>query len=442
MRSGFFVVMTALVAAGAVGVGAGCDGGDGGGGADGGISFRDAALVSTGLPCDDASMCSSDLECQPEETVDLGDVDDPVEGLPDGGTGVSVVRNRDGYCGVVGTEDDPFPCIPGREQCGFGATCVRVGSVTGCFRSCTSSDEDNDVCREGYECAFEGACLSGCSSDTECRVQRQDTNGNGIRDSEDRLVYDDASDAVCDPETFRCTHGGTADAEAGIPCAADSECEADGECRVFWPGGGYCTKFGCDRAGRACAGDAVCQSRAFGVAACFQGCEVGAEVEADRLGPGGHGAGCRSNYMCLYDLEGPAGEINGACVPGNYNAVSEPNVGAACDSDAECYSPYGAGACAEGSLFGQGYCTVLDCNAPGLADQDLCGPDADCIPFAGGGSGCMAICTSASDCQPGFGCVDLDRDPATAKVCADACDTADDCRPGETCDPSSFRCTG
>ena len=92
----------------------------------------------------------------------------------------------------------------------------------------------------------------------------------------DRLEYRTAANHRCDTNTDRCIHDGTAGAVAGQTCSWDGDCEERGDCIYFegWhdladpPGLGYCTKFGCDVPGNACAGGQKCQSRGFG-----DGCE-------------------------------------------------------------------------------------------------------------------------------------------------------------------------
>ncbi|MCC7018065.1 MAG: hypothetical protein IT564_12795 [Rhodospirillales bacterium] len=309
----------------------------------------------------------------------------------------------------------------------------------------------------------------GCGVDDECRVARQDTNENGRLDpydrddnpEGDRLVFDTESAAVCNPVTYRCDNPGTAGVAAGAMCDRDSQCEANGDClTAFGPGwpGGYCTKFGCDITGRGCAeptdgSSVVCQERGIGAPVCLTGCTVGAEIdseEMDELGPEGHGVGCRPGYTCVWNGEdGEGEEDNGACVLGEYNDVTEPNVGAACEDEATCYSPFGAARCLANAAFGaQGYCTVFDCAAPGLP-SDICGADATCVVVSRNGTTlCLAECAAPADCVAegedanGLGCVDYDGVASTAKVCFPACLTTADCQEGFECQVPSGTTTG
>jgi hypothetical protein len=202
--------------------------------------------------------------------------------------------------------------------------------------------------------------------------------------------------------------------------------------------GGHCTKLGCDVEGRECEGaGAVCtRLRAYNAGllappACFLGCEVGAEPEADRTGVGGHGEGCRAGYRCHYNGAG----TDGVCVGGNYTALTDNNVGASCMTDADCYSPFGLGSClalAVGSVQPGGSCAILDCNVPGLP-EDLCGPGNQCVGLSGDLTFCAKSCSKASECAADYACADDDFDPTTPRICYPSCVEDQDCREGESC---------
>jgi hypothetical protein len=134
---------------------------------------------------------------------------------------------------------------------------------------------------------------------------------------------------------------------------------------------------------------------------------------------------------------------NGGCVPGNYNAVRTPNVGASCVDESTCYSPYGAGQCRD---FGAGgHCTLFDCLAPGVP-ADVCGTGALCAMVSGSDTTfCAQTCTSASQCNPGNGCWDTSvAGIATggSRVCFPGCLDTADCRAGETCVGASMTMIG
>ncbi|NOY94451.1 MAG: hypothetical protein GXP55_25015, partial [Deltaproteobacteria bacterium] len=364
-----------------------------------------------GGACDPTRGCSTG-GCLAQRDTTIGGPTDPIDNGPDGGISFPSTVWAGGYCSPnfdgtrfmpscdVNNADDPI--------CGDCATCVNGGGTppTGiCLASCTASITDNGTCRDGYDCNLSvEACFPGCGSDDECKTTRQNTNGiDGIQTPSDctgdatrpaamqkcggdamnfdHLVYDAASTATCDPETFRCNNPGTAGAQGGDTCTNDSMCEANGRCLdessfSDWVGGS-CVKFRCDLAGNECAGDAVCQDRRIGVFLCLAGCTVGdGATAADKAAWLTNRGGCREGYACTWNGVGGAGTANnGACVPGNFNDVTTNNIGAACTENTDCWSPFGQGLCLkpadDGTGFRGGYCTMLDCLAPGTPDLGL-----------------------------------------------------------------------
>jgi hypothetical protein len=288
-------------------------------------------------------------------------------------------------------------------------------------------------------------CLPGCRTDLECQVRRADTNGDGVIDpydatynpEGDRLKCETDVRAWCDTATSRCRHEGTPGAQAGDPCTDDFECEADGEClpddgeESAFPDG-YCFKRGCELVGNECAGDGVCQDRAFGFAACLAPCEVAAtDPEGDRFAPS---RDCRPGYACFWD--GTSGDVpdNGGCIPANESDVRTPNVGDACGDDAECYSPFGLGQCRD--LGAGDHCTLFDCGAPGMP-ADVCGDAALCAQVSGSAvSLCIATCLTAEDCLAGNGCWDTSVagiNTGGSAVCFPGCLEDAHCRATESC---------
>jgi Cys-rich repeat protein len=242
------------------------------------------------------------------------------------------------------------------------------------------------------------------------------------------------SDGVCDSASYRCSHSGTAGADAGDPCTRDSQCEPDGVCLPESGGawiGGYCTKFGCDVPGNACAGSGVCRDRRIGVSICTASCTVAAgggttpmEWIADR-------GGCRGGYMCAWDGVGTAGMAgNGHCLPGVFNAITTSNVGATCTTSGECYSPFGYGQCT--GISAMGYCSVIDCGAPGVP-AGVCGTGNECVTFGGGITACTEGCTTPDDCTEDVGCFPLGMGGAGPSVCV-GCTDDTHCRAGRVCD--------
>jgi hypothetical protein len=334
---------------------------------------------------------------------------------------------------------------PANQGCGANGVCVSVPlrqmSVVACRPECEPQADASGCDRSFYTCDLDQrACVEGCLSDAECQLRLlPDSNADGRPEVEVAAE----SEAYCDLDTYRCTHNGGASAQTGDPCELPDDCEPDGTCiqplqrfaGIPFPEGA-CTKIGCDIEGRECRGDnAVCErlrawDRGFITAhLCLQRCTVGAEPEADQLGPEGHGDGCREGYRCHYN--GGSGEESGVCVGGNYNDVAASNLGASCMADAECYSPFGHGSCL---LLGvadirptAGTCTIMDCNAPGLPD-DICGPDGQCVSLPGDTTYCARTCVDAEQCAEGYACADDDLDPTTGKICFPACISDDECR--------------
>jgi hypothetical protein len=336
----------------------------------------------------------------------------------------------------------------GAQGCGPNGVCV-VETVSGktmvaCRKACEPSAKSSGCDRKGYTCDFtERACIEGCSGDVECRLQIADTNGDGQPDS---TVYDKTSGATCDDKTARCTHPAGA-AAIGAGCMRDDDCGADAACITatttlaghHFPGG-FCTQIGCKVAGRECGASSVCEPLRPVLGAtetdplCLTRCTVGAETGDLQRGPSGHAVGCRPGYRCAYN--GGSGAQAGVCVGGEYNGVSANNVGGACSTNTDCYSPFGAGRCLKYALpdnkSSQGTCTLLDCNSPGLP-MDVCGSGNECVGTSGDEAQCTHDCTKASECRAGFACSDDDGIPETSKVCYPVCETLADCRPNERC---------
>jgi hypothetical protein len=435
------------------------------GGADGGIGLRDGGgdgggVRGDGGPAHFGSACKRDGDCGAKLSCDTEvDVSFTASNLPAGERQVRSFVFPGGVCTPIpaaaftGMGDSCDPTVPRAAQgCGSDGVCVGVSvdqqqQLAACRPHCDPTAPKNQCGRFGYTCDFDlEACVEGCQSDDECRLQVLDTNSDG---TPDKLQYDDMSMAQCDPDSFRCVHHGSAGGKTGDPCVRLDDCAQEGLCiqslqsfaSLPFPGG-YCTQLACDVKGRECQGDnAVCtrlRSWSPGLitpAACFTGCNVGAEPKADQLGVTGHGDGCRDGYRCHWTSGLRAGQ--GVCVGGNYNAVTKNNIGASCTSNKDCYSPFGLGRCMSLSVGGLnspgGMCTVMDCGVPGLPD-DLCGPSAQCIGLSGDVTFCVEQCKDATQCAKGYGCTDDDNDPSTSKICYPACHSDADCRKGsETC---------
>lgn len=352
-----------------------------------------------------------------------------------------------GYCSLVDTSQ---PVCQTNADCSFtgcSGVCLGVGGgLTGCFLACDPGRSDNGPCRDGYTCDLSaGACLPGCTSDDECRVQLEDTNNDGVLEAfefgtnptGDRWVYDVESEAVCNPETFRCDNPGTEGVSAGDPCDRSSECMEDGTCLVQesgFIGGGYCVKESCDGVGRGCGDGEICQAKGFGgTPACLAACDFAAEFDgATEENPVpeavfASSADCREGYKCEWigttDPVTGRARTEGACLPGNFTDVREPNVGGTCTSNDDCWSPLGNGICnifnitdgAGNTIETRGECILTDCSPgagglepPGVPSEDVyCGETAQCFlvdntpPI---GTRCIKTCDDASVCADGFAC--------------------------------------
>lgn len=437
-------------------------------GRDGMVVGFDGGTCEVGLPCDPARGCPS-FSCQASLTGALGSASDPIVGLgADSIPGGAPLFER-GYCtsAPLNTGVEPPRCDPADpESCPACSRCVTLFESGGiprrtCLRRCTPSTTGNG-CPTGSTC-LPGldVCLDGCVSDDQCRISRRDSDGDGDIEapagtaSMDRLTYDLSAGHRCDPVTERCRHEGTVGASAGRPCAWDGDCEADGRCLYEprfedddgVPQRGYCTKLGCNQPGLECAGAGKCQRRGVGQWSCLAPCEVGAHSK-----PAAPESlflphrDCRAGYACTWDGEQGAGvSTNGGCLPGNYNAIRSPNIGASCVSNAECYSPLGLGRCGRTVLGDvRDSCYVEDCGAPFPAENpDLCGGQATCVQFASSGATvCRPTCGTANDCAEGEACwnpTGVLPIASAAAVCLPVCfgpdpGTADaQCRGNERC---------
>lgn len=456
--------------------GTGGDGGAGlgGGGGSGGVPtecFDMPALAGeTGGPCrtvDGAPIeCNDNLDCLGESLVTVGGVDDPIMNYPPGedqSFDIPVLPGN--YC-TLGLTASPTQCtVEDESACAevCGACTPFFSDADICLRQCRAETDTNSTCRDGYLCdlLFE-VCDTGCASDDDCRVFREDSNDNGVFDPwdpetmmGDRLVYDVSSTFECNPVTRRCEHPGTPGAEAGVPCNDDQQCEPNGTCldeTFFGFPGGYCSKIRCDLEGNDCAGDGVCAGLGFGVPLCAESCEVGSG--ATQGNPStylNNTQGCSEGYTCFWG--GIPDDITGVCIPGVFNDVTTNNVGADCASNDTCYSPFGQGICADaeracgflgapaGEACPAGFgCSVLDCGVPGMPN-DVCGISATCVGLPTGLSLCLEDCTGAEDCLPGAACIDLDADPLTLDtICFPLCLDDSECRSGEVCNVMDGAC--
>ena len=425
---------------------------------DGGAPETDAAMpepvsppaCGVGAACEQDSDCPDGFFCVQEQTAYY-----MVEGLPTGERRLARTFYPGGMCSPVRRLEydtwgacDPF--APLRDQgCGDCGACggdnFDTGLMGACAEACTPSIGSTGCSRPEYTCDLAShTCRDGCVSDATCKFNSIDTNNDGLADLSQ---YDSASPSYCDDTTLRCRRPGTLGAQAGDPCTRNDDCEADGFCYTPDEGyaglsysGGYCSKEGCDTPGLECEGDGVCvrlrslSQWPFAGQQCMQPCTQGNEPANLQFDQGGHGDTCRVGYMCLWG--GKTGDASGVCVPGNYNDVTENNLGAFCTGLEQCYSPMGHGTCiALGTeTLSQQLCIIQDCDAPGLP-SDVCGPTGECVLLQDGRrTACLLRCDDASQCPTLLGCIDVDSSPNMFfGVCYLGCESDSECRTGETC---------
>jgi len=326
-------------------------------------------------------------------------------------------------------------CLPGRSvegySCGGDFECGDCGPCIGiCLRACERNVTDSGGCPGTETCGLEwSGCFRGCLSQAECRVYYVDLNDNGEKDDGETFP-DERSDGWCDPATRRCGHSAppsNPDVHAGAICERASDCEADGVCFPAFNGfpDGYCSKRGCDVPGLECAPGGRCQIRGVGFHHCLAACEVGREAGIPDLvlGLTGHSPECRVGYTCFWG--GVPGSREGGCLPGNYNAITEPNIGELCMADSDCYSPFALGFCLSG------VCSVADCISPDLP-TDLCGT-SECYfnPSFSSNSACLVPCTSPDECATGLACGE-EISPGTTH-CTTLCTDDAECQVGYSC---------
>ncbi|MCB9635231.1 MAG: hypothetical protein H6721_24190 [Sandaracinus sp.] len=273
--------------------------------------------------------------------------------------------------------------------------------------------------------------------------------GDGLRSPS--LGSESETDIACDPNTFRCEFSGDSEASAGDPCEQDWDCEANGTCfaddpgtpadEQFWGEAGFCSKRGCNETGNGCAAGGVCANRRIGIDLCVPTCTVGegANLEDPSTWLDNTG-GCAAGQTCFWTGSAAATD-NGYCLPGTFTDVTTENVGAACEAEADCWSPFGDARCL--TFSDDGYCSVLDCGAPGRGGENSCGTGNLCLALESGTApvtACIQGCESPTDCGAGLGCVELTD--AGDRGCFPGCQETADCRSGETCVGASATALG
>jgi hypothetical protein len=366
-----------------------------------------------GRPCISDIDCAEDLECWPE-TIEVYD-------------GEAYVAYLGGYCARARAGDGAcIPHVP--DSCPRGALCFRAGydpderPVHACMDECAPADEyrvpfdDNCGCREGYQCWFkERICVPGCSNDRQCCEVWDDEDEDGERDEGEVTLVEDCT-SICDDDggpggaaTYRCTNPGSPGARFGDPCDHHSGCPRDGLClrlidpvvfTVEYPGG-YCYKERCDLVGRGCGdlGGCVIVVNARGeedhncVKPCHTGTEPGDGEHPCRSAPADQREACipAVGYLDSTDADG-------MCWTGSFNDVTTENLGAACSSDEDCYSPLGLGECWNVAM--EKSCSIR-CNEHLEADLSICGPAGSAVCWK---MTCLAACDTPGGALGANGC--------------------------------------
>jgi hypothetical protein len=483
---------------------AGCD--------DGGDA--DAGCVGVICVFEDAGTDGSVADAGPDGTVVIDPCDfniagrnigsacssnrcrDPLTCYMEQAASLSGVLNRDGSAGAPnlpitlspegGECSETCDMQAATDPCGDCSSCsgLAAGTITGipydvaadgtvlgfCRPDCTPTATDNGGCREGYTCDLNSAtCVEACISDMQCKFGLEDADGDG---GVDIVFLGNDYPATCNLTTGRCETEGTATAGPGDACADVLDCEDNGYCITGDDvPAGFCTRFGCQYEGFECQTGAVCDLRTFGAgySACLPGCSVGTETEEQRTGAAdGQGNGCELGQACLWDgSSAPDAAVNGGCFPAEYNDITASTVGNACQTSADCYSPFGLGRCffrngeangdtSDGSEVPSGICVVADCATfmdsagatvegilPGVGDaagsHRICAEANNelCVRFSGEdepvSTYCLQECTNASECPTGYGCTNLNTAANPLVVCWPYCSTTSECRTGQSC---------
>ncbi|MFH1435776.1 MAG: hypothetical protein ABIJ56_08690 [Pseudomonadota bacterium] len=373
--------------------------------------------------------------------------------------GETYISWLDGYCGLQGTGTLVCDIENPDETCPEGMRCMYLygwgsAAVYGCMDACTSDIPDTDPpelygfncgCRASYECSITGGvCLPGCSHSRECcEVWRDD--GDYVREEGEVEVLEGCTN-YCDNDpsddggaTYSCVNMGDLEAAFSDACLHDSQCPADGRCLdPIWntdddgnPNfpGGYCLKDRCDADGRGCGGSGQhCANLGTGDSpfwACVAACSLGDDPDGEsfpcRQEPADEKMTCAPFYMDDPFLD--TSDFDGYCWYGNFESeVADPNFGADCEAEADCWSPLGHGHCYTMTDFDVNFCSV-GCNETLAVDHDVCGAAAEGICDLARSGICWPSCDDPGGPLGENGCPVTDP-PAWA--CYATADFADD----------------
>lgn len=384
--------------------------------------------------------------------------------------------------GRVPAPDEPDPVCTRDEECEDGAYCNGVSvceptsedaGPNGCVpgtppcvppMGCDESADtciDEPVCEDGGDGDADGVNRPECGGDDcddmdDARFPGNPEVDNDIDDDCDEIIDEGFGECVNGPENtaaacsdscdndengftdcndFECNLFpvcGGCGAPAALertPAACNDGCDNDGN------GFADCADFHCSGIGPctgvmdacACGPDEDCLTRrAYGFSGiCGRPCDVGDGTDLNDPATWGEQGNCGGSDTCWW--RGNPGDASGVCAAGTRTMLA-PNTGASCDDNTDCASPFGFGRCLQPAQTGfeDGYCTVLDCGAPGTptSGPGLCGPLAACARFANT-SYCLAICSGPGACREGYSCIS--GVAGSTSVCLPTCEGDDDC---------------
>ncbi|MFK7985294.1 MAG: hypothetical protein AB8I08_04615 [Sandaracinaceae bacterium] len=363
--------------------------------------------------CEEDSDCDDGTECQLGGGFSgAGQCFTPGSAIGDACTGTDECPSGASFCfdeadsGFPGGYCAAFGCDPNNNTgCDAGATCLpfRRGGI--CYAGC----EDNDDCRDGYDCQTD-------------------------------LNFPDRQS--CQPAFDPADLGQVCSAGRG---SCNGFCLSEGQ--TGWPDS-YCVATGCDPDGDStdCPGDGVC-IEAGDAGVCLDGCATDGD--------------CRGGYDCRpSNAEDPESAL--ACVPGCDadlvcgNDEFECNTGTGLCTEpfvdtslGEPCTPDGDG-CTGGRCIDEeddgwpaGMCTFPGCRLRGEGREVDCPTDTACVEDNAGDPDlgvCAPSCTDGTTCRPGYGCLPLDPEVTDGPMaCQPACET-DSCGGGRSCNTETGRC--
>ncbi|NOY91875.1 MAG: hypothetical protein GXP55_11815 [Deltaproteobacteria bacterium] len=250
---------------------------------------------------------------------------------------------------------------PGGSVCGI-AYDDGTASYDLCQAICSREEGSRGSCREGYQCARQGYCTIGCSSDDQCHTNDTYPGPPSYEPS-----------ASCELSSGRCLHGTVPTAQDGDACGSNADCRPPAGFCVL----GVCVNANCDLGGAyACGTGQQCIGWSTGfdswVSVCANSCRQG----VDGLGGVSADDRCAFGFWCAPPEADPSGRatqpycgLKAVGVGGSTTAT----MGSPCTTEADCPLALGYGICAAGT------CSAAYCAAPSLADQDICGPGAVCF---------------------------------------------------------------